>query len=266
MVSTTGNNRSQPERTVTKYRKTLYTAAGIIAILIVWQILSMQLSDIIVASPLATFKALIELTAKGTLWTQFGYSLARLLIGIAAGAAAGIALGIIAGLKPSIRAFLEPLRWTIMTVPAIIITVLAMLWFGMESTQVVFMTALITLPVNYINTLEGMLAVDKRILEMADVYQIPFRLRLKRVYLPGIGSSIMAGLTLAAGIGVRASILAEFIGARNGIGHNLFLSWTFLDTPALFAWILMAFVLLGIVEFAILKPLRDHLSRWKKIS
>ena len=74
----------------------------------------------------------------------------------------------------------------------------------------------------------------------------------------------MAGLTLAAGIGVRALILAEFLGARDGIGHSLFLSWTFLDTPQLFAWILMCFLLLGMIEFGILRPARSYLMRWKR--
>jgi NitT/TauT family transport system permease protein len=74
----------------------------------------------------------------------------------------------------------------------------------------------------------------------------------------------MAGLTLASGIGVRASILAEFIGARNGIGHNLFLSWTYLDTPSLFAWIMVTFALLGLIEFGVLRPTRDRLMRWKR--
>jgi NitT/TauT family transport system permease protein len=99
---------------------------------------------------------------------------------------------------------------------------------------------------------------------MSVIYKIPLSLRLKEIYLPGIGSAIMAGLTLASGIAVRASILAEFIGARNGVGHSLFISWTFLDTPSLFAWILTAFALLGLVEFGVLKPIRDYLMRWKR--
>ena len=98
---------------------------------------------------------------------------------------------------------------------------------------------------------------------MSNVYRIPPRLRLTQIYLPGIGSSVMAGLTLASGIGVRASILAEFMGARNGIGHSLFLSWTFLDTASLFAWIIVTFALLGLVEFGVLRPVRDRLMRWK---
>jgi NitT/TauT family transport system permease protein len=155
------------------------------------------------------------------------------------------------------------MRWGIMTVPVIVISLLAMLWFGMGSIQVVFATALITMPTNYVSTLEGMLAVDARLIEMSRVFRIPLQLRMSQIYMPGIGSAAMAGLTLASGIGVRASILAEFIGARNGVGHQLFLSWTFLDTPSLFAWILVTFGLLGLVEFGILKPVRDRLTRWK---
>ncbi|MDD5703739.1 MAG: ABC transporter permease [Dehalococcoidales bacterium] len=237
---------------------------GILAMLVVWQVLSMVLSQFIVASPAATFQSLVRLAADGSLWQNFAYSLVRLLIGLAAGAVIGITLGILSGLNSRLRAFLEPLRWTVMTVPAIIISVLAMLWFGIGSIQVVFMIGVITMPISYVNTLEGMLSIDASIIEMSTVYRIPPRLRLTEIYLPGIGSAVMAGLTLASGIGVRAAILAEFIGARNGIGHSLFLSWTFLDTPALFAWIIMAFVLLGLVEFAVLKPVRDYLMRWKR--
>jgi NitT/TauT family transport system permease protein len=242
----------------------LYVSLGIVFMIAVWQILSLIFSPIIIASPVATVQALIELIKDGKLWSQFGYSLARLLIGLAAGSIIGINLGIIAGLNSRMRSFLEPLRWGIMTVPAIVVSVLGMLWFGMGSTQVIFMTAVITIPTNYVNTLEGMLAIDSRILEMSDIYRIPTRLRLTQIYLPGIGSAVLAGLTLASGIGVRASILAEFIGARDGIGHSLFLSWTFLDTPSLFSWIIVTFALLGLVEFGILKPIRDRLTRWKR--
>lgn len=264
MASTIDNNQN-PRPAVRWYRsRGFYIGLGILLMLAVWQILSLVFSQIFVASPVATFQALGRLAADGSLWKQFGYSLGRLLIGLASGAVIGITLGILAGLYPKLRSFLEPMRWAVMTVPAIIISVLALLWFGLGSIQVVFMTGVITMPISYVNTLEGMLSVDARIVEMSIIYKIPLRLRLKEIYLPGIGSAIMAGLTLASGIAVRASILAEFLGARNGVGHSLFISWTFLDTPSLFAWILTAFALLGLVEFGVLKPIRDYLMRWKR--
>jgi NitT/TauT family transport system permease protein len=229
MTSTTGHNQ---KNSIQWYRRrAFYIALGVLAMLLIWQILSMIFSQIIIASPSATFQALVRLGMDGTLWTQFGYSLARLLIGLSIGAAAGITLGVLAGLNPRLRSFLEPMRWAVMTVPVIILTVLAMLWFGMGSTQVVFLISIITIPINYVNTLEGMLAVDARIIEMSTVYKLTLRLRLTEIYLPGIGSAIMAGLTLASGIAVRAAILAEFIGARNGIGHSLFFHGPFWIHP-----------------------------------
>jgi NitT/TauT family transport system permease protein len=266
MVFTTDNNsRKDSIGPSPLKRRWLYIGLGIAAMLIIWQTLSMLFSEFIVASPSATFQALGQLASDGSLWSEFASSLVRVLIGLIAGAVIGVSLGILAGLNKRLQFFLEPMRWLIMTIPAIIISVLAMLWFGLGSTQVIFMTGIITMPISYVSTLEGMLAIDARVLEMAKVYKIPPRLRLTDIYLPGIGAPVMAGFTLASGIGVRASILAEFIGGRNGIGHNLFLSWTFLDTPSLFAWILTTFALLGLVEFAVLKPVRDHLMRWKRM-
>ncbi len=245
-------------------RQGLYLWLGILATLAVWQILSMVFPQIIIASPQATFAAFGKLAVDGALWIQLGYSLSRLLIGLAIGCAAGLALGILAGIYYPLRLFLEPARWVVMTVPAIIISVLALLWFGLGSKQVIFMTAAITLPITYVNTVEGIRAIDTNILEMAEVFKVSSYLKLTEIYLPGIGSAVMAGLTLAAGVGVRAMILAEFMGARDGIGHSLFISWTFLDTPALFAWILLAFALLGLVELGFVRPVRSYFMRWKK--
>ena len=262
-ISDSKNLRAS-NKNISVKRRWLFISIGVLFMLIVWQLLSMFFSEYVIASPSATLKALGQLAVDGTLWKEFGNSLVRLLIGLVGGAIIGVTLGILAGLNKRLQFFLEPMRWGIMTIPAIIISVLVMLWFGMGSVQVILMTGVITMPVIYVNTLEGMLAIDARILEMAKVYNIQPQLKLTEIYLPGIGSSVMAGFTLASGIGVRASILAEFIGGRNGIGHNLFLSWTFLDTPTLFAWIITTFALLGLVEFAVLKPIRDHLMRWKR--
>jgi NitT/TauT family transport system permease protein len=243
--------------------RAFYIGLSILAMLLIWQLLSVLLSQIVIASPGATFKALEIILTNGDLWTQFGYSLGRLLIGLGAGAVCGITMGILAGANYRLRFFLEPMRWTISTVPVIVLAVLAMLWFGIGSLQALFLTGVITTPIVYVNTLEGMLAIDSRIIEMAKVYKIPTRLKIREIY---IGSSIMAGLTTASGIAVRASILGEFMGARNGIGHAIFASWSFLNTPELYAWILAAFALMGLVEFGILRPMRDYLMRWKKTS
>lgn len=242
----------------------LYGVAGIIALLAGWQLLSMLVHEAIVASPLATLSALKGLAWEGALWSELFTTLKRLLIGLSLASVLGLSLGVVAGLMPKVRSFLEPVRWVGMTLPAVIIAVMAMLWFGMGNKQVIFMVSVIIMPIIYVNTLEGILAIDDRIIEMAQVYQFPRKLLLMEVYLPGIGSSVMAGLTLAMGIGIRAVILGELLGAFDGMGHGFSRAWTYLNTPELFAWILVCLGLMGALEFGILNPIRRHFMRWKE--
>jgi NitT/TauT family transport system permease protein len=243
----------------------LFAAAGVVAILVVWQILSLVVNPAIMASPAETARAFIRLAGDGTLWTQLLITLKRLVIGLAIGAGAGLILGILAGLDSRLRSFFEPIRWVGMTIPAVIIIVLAMLWFGLGDFTVIFMVAMIVIPTMYVNTVAGVLAIDRRLVEMGYVYHFPKRLLLTEIYMPGIASPVMAGLTLATGIGVRAVVLGEVLGAMQGIGHAFSRALSYLETPDLFAWVVVLLALMAVIEFGVLRPLRKRIMRWRKI-
>jgi len=241
-----------------------YGLVGVAVLLGVWQVLSLFFHQIIIASPLATLTALSSLLVEQRTWEYIGITSLRLFTGLFLGSIIGLGLGLIAGMSRKIRLMLEPLRWAAMTVPAIVIAIIAMLWFGMGSYQVIFVVTIIVVPITYVNAMEGRHAIDERLIEMGRTFNLSQRMFLSEIYLPGITASVIAGLTLTAGMGVRVVMLSEFMGAHDGIGYGLQRSWTFLDTPGLFAWILIAFALMGILEFCIMRPLKDHLLRWKK--
>lgn len=243
---------------------TIYATAGIIAVVAGWQILSMVMHEVIVASPQASLNALARLVREGAVARGVFITLRRLLLSLALAGVLGLGFGVTAGLKPRFRAFLEPLRWAGMTLPAVTIAVLALLWFGMGSTQVIFVVVAIITPIIYVSTVEGIVSVDERIIEMAQVYRFSRRLLLTQVYLPAIGPAVLTGMTLATGIGIRAVILAELLGAFDGIGHAFSRAWSFLNTPEMFAWILVCLMLMGLLEFGFLAPVRRRLTRWKQ--
>ena len=190
------------------------------AILIGWQLLSLFVDPVYIASPASTVRALAGLAWGSTLWVaarssrSSGWSSAwrwerpRAWV-----------LGVAAGSGPRVRAFLEPVRWVGMTIPVVIVAGLALLWFGLGDFTVMFVVALIVLPTMYVNTVEGVLTIDRRLVEMGRVYRFPRGLLCGEVYLPGVASPSIAGLTLATGIAVRAVVLAEVLAAANGIGH-----------------------------------------------
>jgi NitT/TauT family transport system permease protein len=270
MVSTTPHNGPRSaggSRTpVARRTRLLYAAAGAVAILVGWQLLTLVVSPVIMASPADTAKALARLAWGSTLWVQLLITLKRLVVGLAVGAAVGWVLGILAGIEPRVRSFLEPMRWVGMTIPAVIIAAFAMLWFGLGDFAVMFLVALIVMPTMFVNTVAGVLAIDSRLTEMGRVYHFPRRLMLAEVYLPGIASPAMAGLTLATGIAVRAVVLGEVLGAMSGIGHAFTRAMSYLETPEMFAWVVVLLALMAVIEFGVLRPLKKRVMRWRKVA
>lgn len=258
-VILTGKVKTAPEAN----GKILYGLAGIALLLLIWQILSMIFGQMVVSAPFTTFKALILLAAEKSTWVNIFITFKRLITGLLLGSITGFGLGIASGLNPKIKLILEPLRWVVLTVPAIVIAIVAMLWLGMGSAQVIFVVTVIIAPFTYINTVEGLLALDEKLIEMGRAFNFSKKMLLTEIYLPGIGSSVMAGLTLTVGMGVRVVVLSELMGARNGIGSAFSTAWTHLDTPEIFAWILMSLALMGVLEFGILLPVRSRIMRWK---
>jgi NitT/TauT family transport system permease protein len=242
----------------------LFKLAGVAAMLLVWQLLAGCTHEAIVASPQATLSALHDLAANGTLWQELQITMGRLLKALGLGWLLGMSLGLLAGVKPAFRAFLEPIRWVAMTLPAIVVAVLGMLWFGMGSSQVIFLVTFIVTPIIYVNTLSGIDAIDKQLIEIGRIYRFSRMQMFTEIYLPGIGYSLIAGLTLATGVGVRAVILAELLGAFEGVGHSFNRAWTFLKTPDLFAWVLASLLLMMAVEFGLLYPIRRYFTRWDR--
>ncbi len=244
--------------------KILYRILGIIIFLVSWQALSQIFNAMIVASPLATIQALFTLITETKTWRYIVITLFRLIAGLFLGSIIGLLLGLAAGTNKKIRQVLEPIKWISMTIPAIVISIMAMLWFGMGSEQVIFVVIIIVAPITYVNTMEGRFAIDEKLIEMGRCFNLPLKLFFKEIYLPGITASVIAGFALTAGMGVRVVVLAEFMGAHDGIGYGLSKSYMYLDTPELFAWILISLALLGLLEFGILKPMKTHLMNWKK--
>lgn len=243
----------------------LYAGLGAVALLVVWELLALWVDPIFVASPVDTAKALGRLAADGALWIQLLITLKRLVIGLAVGAFLGWIVGMSAGLAPRLRSFLEPLRWVGMTVPAVIIAVLAMLWFGLGDFTVIFVVAVIVAPSMYVNTVSGVLSLDPRLVELGQVYRFPRWLRLIEIYLPGTAAPALAGLTLATGVAVRAVILAEVLGAMSGVGHAFERAKSNLEMPEVYAWIVLLLALMALLEFGLLRPLRRRVLRWRKV-
>ncbi len=244
-------------------RRLMFRIIGVLLLLGLWQWAACAFSGLVVASPLDTMASVLALMSDSDfIFKHFLVTLGRMVLALGIGIGVGGILGLTAGLVPGVRAMVEPLRWMLMTVPGVVIVVVFMLWFGMGTAMVVAIAASMGAPVIFVHVADAMALADKNLLEMARVYRFGFRARLIRIYAMAVAGPFFSALVVVAGNTIRVVVLAEVLGANQGLGHCLAIARTRLDTPGLYALALISMSVVGGMEFFLLRPLEKRLV-WK---
>lgn len=122
------------------------------------------------------------------------------------------------------------------------------------------------LPVIYANVLGGIEATDQKLLEMAQVFQIPVNRQIRYLYVPQVMPFFQSGCAVALGLCWKAGVAAEVIGMPQGsIGEKLQQAKVYLDTPDLFAWTLVIVLISLSFEKAFLALLRKAVRRSERM-
>jgi NitT/TauT family transport system permease protein len=244
-------------------RDYLFTLFGFLLLLAGWQVLSFYTHEILLASPARAISGLWDMIGTSYFNGHFLITLKRVFFGLLFGGVSGFLLGTAAGLNRDIRNILKPFRWIMLSISPVVVVVLAMLWFGLGSTMVVFIASVLIMPIVYVNTVKGIEMVDATLVEMAQLYRFSLFMRIKDLYTPAIVGPLSAAMVLVICMGVRVVILAELMGANDGIGYALGTTRSNLDMPQLFAWILVSLGIVSILEFCLLRPIEKHFRRWQ---
>ena len=241
-----------------------WTLLGTCALGIAWHVAAVRLGPMLMATPAQTLRAMTVLIASDDFRHHASVTALRIATGVSLAVAIGIVLGLLAGRAPRLRAMLEPLRWLLMAVPGVIVVVLAMLWFGLGTSMVVFITVALVAPGVYVNTLKGLLLVDPALEEMARVYRFGRWRRLRHVVLPALTAPLCAALLIATCGGVRLVVMAEVLGATDGAGFALANAHGSLDGAGLYAWAALVLGVVAALELGLLRPLQQRLTRWQR--
>jgi NitT/TauT family transport system permease protein len=239
-------------------------ALGVAALLAIWSALAAYYPTVLVPSPLETAQALAELASSGELFRQAGVSLARILIAFGISVLVGGTAGLLVGFRPRWHPLIQPAVSLAMSAPPISWLVLALVWFGTGSVTPIFTSVVVSAPVVFANVYEGVRALDPDLLAMARAYGARGRTLFEDVYLPALTPHLFAGLQVAASLSVRVGIMGELLGSDAGVGYALALSRIYLETPRVFAWVLVTVTLLALLEAGLVRTLQRRAEAWKR--
>jgi NitT/TauT family transport system permease protein len=195
------------------------TALSAIAFIALWQIVSMNVSPIILPSPGNVAAAFVELTASGELIRATGQTIWPFAIGLSVAFVIGTSLGLVLGIfRPAAR-ILDPYIFIFWSIPNIAWLPLFIAWFGVgQLTLIIFVFVSAVFP-QLLTVEAGAKEADSFLVEVARSLGGTKSEILHIVVLPAALPYIFAGLRIAVGRALVGIIVGQLLIVATGIGY-----------------------------------------------
>lgn len=235
--------------------------AGIIIFLALWQALALLLDrSIIVPTPEETLRLLLHLlTQAGTLAASL-QTVWKVLLALTLVLLLGLPAGLLIGLVQALYDMSRPIILVIQAVPVISWLSLVLFTWGRNWQGPVLIAFISLLPVAILTTVSGVRNLDQKLLEMARLYKVPTKRVLRDIYLGSLLPFIVAIVDVSLGQAWKVILVAEYLCGDSGLGLRIFDARSFVDTPAVYAFTLLA-VLLGITTERLIKTGTRRVSK-----
>lgn len=237
--------------------------ATIFLFVALWDMGNQLYGSLILPSPKETFIALFEMFHNQTIVNDMIITLKRALIGFGISLILGSVLGLLSGLFVTASIMSRPIVTILMGMPPIAWIVLAMIWFGMGDLTVIFTVVVASFPIIFVGALQGTRTLEGDLKQMADSFELPFFMKLFDLYFPHIFSYIFPAWIGALGMSWKIVIMAELLSTNDGIGAQLAIARSLLDTPVALALVTLMIASLLIIEYIILEPIKREVELWR---
>ncbi|MGW0485434.1 ABC transporter permease [Nonomuraea sp. NPDC003214] len=204
-----------------------------------------------------------ELIADGTLTADLLASLRRVFTGFALGTALAVPVGFLMGWYATARALIEPYVQFFRTIPPLAIIPLAILLMGIGETPKVFVIFLAAFLSSVVATFQGVMDVDKTLINAARVLGASDRVIFLKVVVPASTPFIIVGMRVGLGAAWGTLVAAELIAAQEGLGYRMQQAQLYYDLPTIFVG-LISIGVLGLLMDRLLQLAERRLTGWQE--
>ena len=232
-----------------RIRNTGFGIAGFLGLLLVWKLSVMvfKVPPYILPAPDQVYTALwsgiaVSPTSALGWYLPLWSTMSNALLGFAIGAGLGLVFGsLMAEFRP-VETVVMPYAFALQSLPKVAIAPLIVIWCGFGDGSKVAMAALLAFFPMMVNSFTGIRATE---LERVELMRALSASRLETYYLvklPSAAPYIFAGLDMGIVYALLGTIVAEFLGAQEGMGVAITKAQAVTDVAGVFA----ALVVLGI--------------------
>ena len=233
-------------------------------VLALWQLAGSTalVNPLFLPPPSAIAVAIWKLAISGALWQHVSWSVMRIGSGWIVGTAAGVAVGFAIGLSTLARSVGITFISALFPIPKIALLPLLILWLGIGEEPKIATIALGVFFSTAISVYSGVDAVPRNLIRMAQSFNVPFHVIVRRVIWPGALPSILAGFRITASVALLLVVSAEMIGAQYGIGAFVLQAGNLMQTDQLLAGVLILSAF-GLAVGKLINLLEARLLHWR---
>lgn len=195
----------------------------IVAIIAVWAAMESagKINALILPAPMDIVTTFVGSIKDGSLLSNLGISVVRVLKGYVIAAVCGITLGILIGLSKHLERLTNLIIQILRPIPPIAWIPLVILWFGIGESGKVFLIFLGGFFTILINVIDGIHQVDPKLIEVSKSMETPFGKHVFRVMIPAALPNIFTGLRVGLGTCWTCVVAAELVASTTGIGYMI---------------------------------------------
>ena len=246
-----------------RWRGSLVPVITVVIVLVIWEavVRVFELPRWLLPAPTAIWGGFLETinTLPGHVWATTSETLAGFLLAVIT----GIGMAVLIAYTPWLERAIYPLLVAIQSVPKIAIAPVVIIWFGFGFLKAIVIVYLVCFFPIVISTVTGLKSTPSEYIEMARTYEASRWEIFRRVRFPSALPHIFVGLKVGISLAVIGAVIAEFVGARDGLGFLIIISGGNVRTDIAFAAIILL-ALISVLLFYAIVALERWLVPWSE--
>ena len=262
-----------PRKIVEAHRARMNTYYKIFSLLFffgLWQLISYLnglnewFNPVFLPSPAMVIETAYDYIIDGTLIGHIGMSFYRMIIGFVIGVVIAVVLGILIATKRDFDNIFTPILNLVGPIPVFAFLPMFLIWFGIGESSKIALIAYATFVPLITYVIDGIKNTDPVLIRSArSLGATPFQVFTKVIFKSAM-PHIFAGMKISLALTLSALVVAEMMGASEGLGYIIVNAKNWFKMADMF----LAATLIGLeytIFYGILTLIEKRLFRWKKV-
>lgn len=266
-----GKKRRQPGRLLTIGKEPSrgqflgIAALVFILLLLAWWLVTASgaIKPIFLPGIPSVWHRLVTLAQNGTLQSDIGSSLYRMIIAFAISSVMSIVIGVLAGCYGLFKAIVEPLVDFIRYMPVVAFVPLTILWTGTDDFQKFLVIWIGTFFQQVLMMIDAVKRVPTDFVGLGRTLGLPDRKILLRIVIPSAFPAIWDALRISLGWAWTWLVLAELVASTSGLGYRIVVSQRYFQTDTIIGYILLL-GFLGLITDQLMRSAERVLFRYNR--